>query len=37
MQKYALLDDVKSHFDHWHTTRTKRGKIPSIFGKVFVG
>ena len=22
------LDDVKSHFDHWRATRTKRGKIP---------
>jgi hypothetical protein len=28
MQKHALLDDVKSHFDHWRNTRTKRGKIP---------
>ena len=28
MQQRALLDDVKSHFDHWRTTRTKRGKIP---------
>src|SRR5665811_2114920 len=24
----TLLDDVKSHFAHWRTTRTKRGKIP---------
>ena len=23
-----LLSDVKSHFDHWRATRTKRGKIP---------
>ena len=23
-----LLNDVKSHFDHWRATRTKRGKIP---------
>jgi hypothetical protein len=30
MQQDALFDDVKSHFDHWRTTRTKRkrGKIP---------
>jgi hypothetical protein len=28
MQQHALLEDVKSHFDHWRTTRTKRGKIP---------
>lgn len=23
------LDDVKNHFDHWRTTRAKRGKIPT--------
>ena len=29
MQEQAnLLNDAKSHFDHWRTTRTKRGKIP---------
>jgi hypothetical protein len=28
MQQHALLEDVKSHFDHWRTTRTKHGKIP---------
>ena len=28
MQQHALLDDVKSHFNHWRTTRTKRSKIP---------
>lgn len=28
MQHDTLLDDVKSHFDHWRATRTKRGKIP---------
>jgi hypothetical protein len=28
MQQRALLEDVKFHFDHWRTTRTKRGKIP---------
>jgi hypothetical protein len=27
-QDTTLLDDVKSHFDHWRATRTKRGKIP---------
>lgn len=35
------INDVKQHFDHWRTTRTKRGKIPehlwdkvkSIIGK----
>lgn len=24
------LDEVKQHFDHWRTTRIKRGKIPEI-------
>ena len=28
MQQNTLLDEVKSHFAHWRTTRTKRGKIP---------
>jgi hypothetical protein len=28
MQQHALLEDVKFHFDHWRTARTKRGKIP---------
>lgn len=29
MQEQAnLLIDAKFHFDHWRTTRTKRGKIP---------
>jgi len=28
MQKQTLLDEAKSHFDHWRATRTKRGKIP---------
>jgi hypothetical protein len=29
MQEQAdLLNDAKSYFDHWRTTRTKRGKIP---------
>ncbi len=23
------LDVVKNHFDHWRTTRAKRGKIPT--------
>lgn len=23
-----LLNDAKSHFDHWRATRTKRGRIP---------
>lgn len=27
-QQIDLLNDAKSHFDHWHATRTKRGKIP---------
>lgn len=27
-QQTDLLTDVKSHFDHWRATRTKRGKIP---------
>jgi hypothetical protein len=28
MQHNTLLDEAKSHFDHWRATRTKRGKIP---------
>jgi len=28
MQNSLSLDTVKSHFDHWRTTRTKLGKIP---------
>ena len=28
MQQNTLLDETKSHFDHWRTTRNKRGKIP---------
>jgi hypothetical protein len=28
MQQHVLLEDVKFHFDHWCTTRTRRGKIP---------
>jgi hypothetical protein len=28
MQQRALLEDVKFHFDHWRTTRAKRGKMP---------
>lgn len=27
-QQTDFLADVKSHFDHWRATRTKRGKIP---------
>ena len=27
-QQPNLLDDGKSHFDHWRATRIKRGKIP---------
>ena len=29
MQNTLSLDAVKSHFDHWRTTRTKLGKIPT--------
>ena len=29
MQQHTSLDEVKSHFDHWRATRTKRGKIPA--------
>lgn len=29
MQQHASLEEVKSHFDHWRTTRTKRCKIPT--------
>jgi hypothetical protein len=28
MKEHSLLEDVKSHFDYWRATRTKRGKIP---------
>lgn len=28
MQHNTLLDEAKSHFDHWRATRAKRGKIP---------
>ena len=28
MQQNTLLEEAKSHFDHWRLTRTKRGKIP---------
>ncbi len=28
MQQHTLLEEAKSHFDHWRATRTKRGKIP---------
>lgn len=28
MQQHTSLEEVKSHFDHWRATRTKRGKIP---------
>jgi hypothetical protein len=28
MQQNTLLDEAKSHFDHWRLTRTKRGKTP---------
>lgn len=29
------LEDVKNHFDHWRTTRVKRGKIPdSLWSEV---
>ncbi len=28
MQHNTLLDEAKSHSDHWRLTRTKRGKIP---------
>jgi len=40
MQQSAIpenltLDDVKNHFDHWRTTRAKRGKIPdSLWSEV---
>lgn len=35
MQQHTLLDDAKSHFNHWRTTRTKRGKIPEyLWNKV---
>lgn len=28
MQQHATLEEVKSDFDHWRATRTKRCKIP---------
>lgn len=35
MQQHASLEEVKSHFDYWRATRTKRGKIPaSLWDKV---
>ena len=27
MQQNNLLEEAKSHFDHWRLTRPKRGKI----------
>jgi hypothetical protein len=33
--QHTLLDDVKSHFDHWRATRNKRCRIPeSLWDKV---
>ena len=35
MQQNTLLDEAKSHFDHWRTTRAKRSKIPeNLWDKV---
>lgn len=39
-QQPNLLDDVKSHFDHWRATRIKRGKIPEYLwdkAKLLIG
>lgn len=34
-QQIDLLNDAKSHFDHWRSTRAKRGKIPDyLWSKV---